>query len=250
MKLRNYKFYLRKAHRYLGVFIGIQFLFWTLGGLYFSWTNIDQIRSDDVRKENHTIDLGAGIGSPQTALEQFRLTDPTAQVLKLQVVEVLGEPFYEIAFHGSDGKVKTVLAAVSDGRLRAPISESEAIQIAKEGLKISPKVVSAAYLTPEMIGADHEYREKPMPAWAVTFEGDLTMYVSAETGQIGAIRNTRWRIFDFLWMLHTLDFKARDDINNYLLRAFSVLGIVTVGSGFALFFVSSRVFRRHRANRP
>ena len=40
----------RKAHRFLGIFIGIQFLFWTISGLYFSWTNIDEIHGDHYRK--------------------------------------------------------------------------------------------------------------------------------------------------------------------------------------------------------
>jgi uncharacterized iron-regulated membrane protein len=33
---KNINYNIRKTHRYLGVFIRIQFLFWTLGGLYFS----------------------------------------------------------------------------------------------------------------------------------------------------------------------------------------------------------------------
>ena len=37
---------IRKAHRYLGIFLGIQFLFWTISGLYFSWTNLDEIHGD------------------------------------------------------------------------------------------------------------------------------------------------------------------------------------------------------------
>lgn len=45
----------RKSHRYLGLFLGIQFLFWTIGGLYFSWTNIKNIRGEDIRKEPTTI---------------------------------------------------------------------------------------------------------------------------------------------------------------------------------------------------
>ena len=40
----------RKAHRFLGVFIGIQFLFWTISGLYFSWTDIDEIHGDHYKK--------------------------------------------------------------------------------------------------------------------------------------------------------------------------------------------------------
>ena len=37
---------IRKTHRYLGLFLGIQFLFWTISGLYFSWTDIDDIHGD------------------------------------------------------------------------------------------------------------------------------------------------------------------------------------------------------------
>ena len=41
---------IRKAHRYLGIFLGIQFIFWTLSGLYFSWTDINEIRVDYLKK--------------------------------------------------------------------------------------------------------------------------------------------------------------------------------------------------------
>ena len=62
------------------------------------------------------------------------------------------------------------------------------------------------------------------------------------------IRNDRWRAFDFLWMLHTMDYRGRADFNNRALRAFSVLGLVTVLSGFVLFVLTSRpVLARRRA---
>ncbi len=41
-----------------------------------------------------------------------------------------------------------------------------------------------------------------------------------------------------------MDFDGRDNINNYLLRGFSVLGIITILSGFLLFFVSSRFLKK------
>ena len=41
---------LRKTHRYLGLSIGIQFLAWTVSGLYFSWTDIDKIHGDHYKK--------------------------------------------------------------------------------------------------------------------------------------------------------------------------------------------------------
>ncbi len=33
-------------HPYLGVLFGIQFLLWTIGGLYFSWSNMVDINGD------------------------------------------------------------------------------------------------------------------------------------------------------------------------------------------------------------
>ena len=39
-------FIIRRLHRYMGVLLGIQFLFWTIGGLYFSWSDMDEIHGD------------------------------------------------------------------------------------------------------------------------------------------------------------------------------------------------------------
>ncbi|WP_460556904.1 hypothetical protein [Ferruginibacter profundus] len=32
-----------KIHRWLGIILGIQFLVWTTGGLFFSWSNMDKV---------------------------------------------------------------------------------------------------------------------------------------------------------------------------------------------------------------
>jgi hypothetical protein len=34
----------------MGVLLGIQFLFWTIGGLYFIWTDINEVHDDFQRK--------------------------------------------------------------------------------------------------------------------------------------------------------------------------------------------------------
>ena len=34
----------------MGLFLGIQFLFWTISGLYFSWTDLDEIHGDHFKK--------------------------------------------------------------------------------------------------------------------------------------------------------------------------------------------------------
>lgn len=244
MKNRNFKFYIRKSHRYLGVFIGIQFLFWTLGGLYFSWTNIEEIRGEHLRGEKAEIDFQKDFISPKTVVETIEKTADVSAIRGMRLVEISGSPFYEFETTDKNKKRRFIVADAVSGRIRPPVSEAEAKTIASASLVNPSSVKQTDYLTEEKMGGHHEYREHPLPAWAVTFENDLTVYLSAETGQIGAFRTNDWRVFDFLWMLHTMDYNSRDDINNYALRAFSILGITTILSGFILFFVSSRFFRR------
>ncbi|MBC8124060.1 MAG: hypothetical protein H7Y22_19760, partial [Gemmatimonadaceae bacterium] len=38
--------WLRKAHRYLGLIAGLQLLFWTVSGLYFSLVPIADVRGE------------------------------------------------------------------------------------------------------------------------------------------------------------------------------------------------------------
>ena len=36
---RQQQRWVRKTHRFLGLFLGVQFLMWTVSGLYFSYSN-------------------------------------------------------------------------------------------------------------------------------------------------------------------------------------------------------------------
>lgn len=244
--MNYFSFYSRKIHRYLGIFIGIQFLFWTLGGLYFSWTNIKEIRGDHLRKEEIGISSAENLVSPNIAMERVKQIHAISSLHKLQLIEVMQKPYYEILVSDEKGNHKTFLADAQTGILRQNITQNEAEKIAVNAINTDATVKNTEYLSEENMTGHHEYREKPLPAFAVTFNQseNLTVYVSASTGRVETLRTNSWRIFDFLWMFHTMDFKQRDNINNYLLRGFSVLGILTILSGFTLFFISSPMLRR------
>ena len=94
----------------------------------------------------------------------------------------------------------------------------------------------------DSVSQHDEYRGRPLPAYKVWLsgEGNPIAYVSARDGSFQRIRHRRWRWFDFLWMTHTMDYEGRDDFNTLTLRVFSFLGLVTVMSGFALAFVTSK----------
>lgn len=246
--IKNKPLLIRKTHRYLGLFIGIQFLGWTISGLYFSWNDIDDVHGDHMRKNPHFIPVTASLASPEKSIQELKASTQVDSIYTIQLISLVGKPIYQIAyFSGHAGKVHPhahyALADATTGMLRQPLTKDEAILLAKDYMANSASVKDVKLL--EDTDRHHEYRERPLPAWAVSFKNpDCTIYISAERGNFQTIRHDQWRAFDFLWMFHTMDYESKDNFNNWLLKIFSVFGLVTVLSGFLLFFVSSRTLKK------
>lgn len=240
---KSKQFYIRKIHRYLGVLLGLQFLLWTISGLYFSWTNIDEIHGDLQHKHPPHLSASFHFVSPSVILDS--LDEKADSIHKVEVVTILQKPFYSISYFANN-KMKTILADAQNGQQREAISKEEAIEIAVESFADEQNSSEVEYIT--AVDKHSEYREKPLPAWRVSFNhpSNTHVYISSLTGKVETFRNKKWRTFDLLWMFHTMDYNGRDNINNWVLRAFSIFGLVTVISGFALFFISSKLFRKKR----
>ncbi|RXG15713.1 PepSY-associated transmembrane protein [Leeuwenhoekiella aestuarii] len=219
---------IRKTHRYLGLFIGLQFILWTVSGLYFSWTDLDEIHGDHLRKSVGPIAF-ENLLSP-TAL------DSTLKIKSIALREINNEPYYWIN--------NSQLYNAKTGKFKNGISKEEALAIAAKNMISTLKVSGIEKI--ETVDAHHEYRKKLVPAYVVSYEGQnaIKAYVSVTDGAFQTVRHRDWRWFDFLWMTHTMDYEGRDDINNSMLRAFSILGLITVLSGFVLWYISSPTLRK------
>lgn len=249
MSSRSFSYRARRIHRYLGVFIGIQFVLWTAGGLYFSWTDLDEIHGDHLRAATPTVLGDAALASPAAAIAQLRALHPVDSLAGLELLNVHSRPTYRLHFFTRDGERtvrRTRLADAATGNLREPVSREEAIVAARSAMRADLRLAGATLVTEENVNGHHEYRGGSLPAWAVSFEGPerVTAYVPVDLGRVERVRNDRWRVFDLLWMLHTMDYRGRDDINNAILRALSVLGLATILSGFTLFALTARPLRR------
>ena len=251
---RSVSYRARRIHRWLGLFIGIQFLLWTAGGLYFSWTRLEAVHGDHLMRARPQLPVGALVVSPSVVVEILRRQERIDSLAGAGLTMVLGQPTWRVDYYTTDaGRVVTRrrMADAVTGAPRPALGRDEAVAAAREVYTGTEPVVSVEHVTEASVDGHHEYRGQPLPAWAVRF-GDTegaTAYVAAELGEVIRIRNDRWRAFDFLWMLHTMDYRGRDDFNNLVLRAFSVLGLLTVLSGFTLFVLTSRpVLRRRHAH--
>lgn len=254
---RTLSYRARRIHRWLGLFIGIQFMLWTLGGLYFSWTRLDAVHGDHLVKAPPQLAGDVALASPTAVVDALRARERVDSLTGIELARLLGRPVWRVrwlAVEGDRAVERHALADGATGALRPALGREEAVAVARGAWAGTGEPAEVRLLTADSVDGHHEYRAQPLPAWAVHFGGDegATVYVAAELGQVTRVRNDRWRLFDFLWMLHTMDFRGRDDINNVVLRAFSVLGLVTVLSGFLLFALTSRpvLARRHRLHGP
>lgn len=220
---------IRKTHRYLGLFLGIQFLFWTISGLYFSWTDLDKIHGDHFKNEDYQPSAFGGLLSPLPIESSFTVNS-------IELRDIGGKPYYWIN--------EQQLINAFDHSIKEGISKEEALYIAKKRMNKELKVQGVERI--DAVGKHHEYREKLLPAYVISYEGkeNLKTYVSVADGKFQTVRHRDWRIFDFLWMTHTMDYEGRDNFNTTVLRLFSLLGLVTVFSGFLLWFTSSPTLRK------
>lgn len=215
---------IRKTHRYLGLFIGIQFLLWTISGLYFSWTDLDKIHGDHYKAVAY---------EPGFYCDLFPLAELPVKkgIQNIELREIDETPYYWVNKH--------ILYNAKTGALKNGINEKEALSVAQKNVIPSLQVKTIELITE--VGNHHEYRGKSLPAYEISYNGpnEVKAYVSKIDGKFQTLRHRNWRWFDYLWMMHTMDYRGRDNFNTLLLRGFSLLGLLTVLSGFALWIIWS-----------
>ncbi len=231
---QSIKFKIRIVHRYLGIIIGIQFLFWTIGGLYFSWTNIAKIRGKDIVRDEENISLTNDLISPSSIIFTNEITNSFKSI---ELVPLLDSFYYKVITQVNEKDV-TIMLNAKTGIKRKLLTIAEAKTIVSNRLKLPTSIDNVSLIT--STNGHHEYREKPLPAYALSISKPYaaTVYVDATTGEIHNVRNNQWRVFDWLWMMHVMDYKDRDNINNWVLRIFSLLGLCTLISGYVLYFTT------------
>ncbi len=89
-----------------------------------------------------------------------------------------------------------------------------------------------------------EIQTRRLPLWRVDFADrfSTSFYIDPYTGALATRRHQYWRIFDFLWMLHIMDYSDREDFNNPLIIFVALIAIWLGISGFILLFGT---FNRH-----
>lgn len=220
---------LRKIHKYLGVVIAAQLLIWTLSGLFFSVIPIEQVRGGHLIEPPAAFRLGHLRMLAPSALAGMHPQLSDIALDQIQILQRLNTPIYLIqtsdgprAFDAESGAALAPLSEVQVGAVVANQSKSRAL--------------GASYV--EEVEAGSEYRDGELPAWRVELDGGVNLWIGAYSGQVRAVRTPTWRVYDWLWSLHIMDYWQRDNFSSWLLRVCAVLGLLAVVSGIAMFVVA------------
>ena len=68
---------------------------------------------------------------------------------------------------------------------------------------------------------------RPTPTWAVQMSDGTRFYVDAGSGEVVARRTRWWRFYDWMWGLHIMDLKTREDTHNPWVIGFRILALAS-----------------------
>lgn len=218
----------RRLHKWLGLLIGLQALLWMASGLYMTAISIDVIHGDHlVHRDATPLAPKALAGQPPPFGQHFD------GVTGFKLKRLLGHEVYEVRHAGGIG-----LLDARTLQRRDPLDRATVAAIAHEQYRGQGKLARLELLAT----LPQEVASRKGPLWRADFDDawGTALYIHAQTGDVSAKRHELWRIFDFLWMLHIMDYDTRDDINNNLLRFASAFGLLFGLTGVWLLWFSLR----------
>ncbi|MFQ3208581.1 MAG: hypothetical protein ACI9U5_000459 [Colwellia sp.] len=222
----------RKYHKWLMLCVGLQLLTWSITGTYMVLMDIDYIHGDTLVAKKQKI------LSPEQVEYSFKeLLVAYPQATKIELGLMLKQAVYRFNIDK-----KKVLISALDGQQLSPISQQLAVSIAIENYHDnSVNIEKVLLLTGD---SPSELNHRHLPVWRVDFDdfSSPSFYISANSGQLVTKRHTYWRIFDWMFVFHVMDY-IDGEADNKLLLLFTVLAFI--GSIFGLVLTYYRLTPKH-----
>ena len=212
------KLSIRNIHKYLSFFISLQLLLWTVSGIYFSFNKIELVRGEQYRLPS------------SFSLNLDQLKGDHENISNFDVVNRVDQQILII----SDPSGRKYLD--TNGNPVSMLTVEQAKLTVKENSTLNP--IDVFLIDQDRNGS--EYRGRELPLYQVLSlnkdQKSINVYVNPYSGKIVAIRSLQWKIWDLMWGFHIMDWQTRDNINNFLLKVFSILALISSVSGVLLFF--------------
>jgi len=212
-------------HIWLGWLVGFPTLMWMVTGLYMAAKPIEEVRGNHLRVEQAVQPLvlpGSALASAEFPIREMRAVMQDGRAVAILT--------------GMDGSTRRV--DMQSGAALPALSANDARLIVAEQIKGGDQIRSVTAFDADNVPFDFR---REMPVWQVALEDGAHIYVGRDTGQIEAVRTRWWRGFDFMWGLHIMDLRTREDTSHPILILFAALGVIGALLGCIL------MFRRRKA---
>ena len=223
---------LRRWHVWLGWIVALPILFWVVSGVVMVARPIEEVRGTHLLRETPTLRLSSAPVPPNIAgvpLDSLRL-EPRA-VGPRWVVRL------------ADGTTRQ--ADPATGALLPRLTAADAMNEVMARYKGPAEVRSVSRTDPDDPPLD---LRRPIETWQVRLDDGTNFYVDTGSGEIVATRTRWWRIFDWMWGLHIMDLKTREDTHNPLVIGFGIAAFVMSLLALVLLPMTLR-WRRRRGSR-
>ena len=219
------RIWLPRIHRWLGLIVGIQVLLWMLSGFYFSLYPIEEIRGNHLTHSE--ADIFVMDADQIVSIDQVRTG---ARVVTLK--PFLDGPIYEI-----QNATNRWIVDAQSGEQLSPISERLAQRMALARWAGDGQLQTLTRLDPAPAESGAEGA-----VWQASFEGadSADLYIEEDIGELRAVRTQKWRLFDFLWGLHIMDWQDRETFTSWWVTLFAGLSLVFAVSGIAILVGKAR----------
>jgi len=227
--------YLTRLHKWAGLVLSIQILFWFGSGFFMTIFPIDQVRG------RHLVDK-----------QTFSLTDENIVPIEIamtaydgalngaRLVNIAGRPAYILLGENGPQMLDARNGARWDGVGELDIRNVALSSYKGEGALGSIKKLNLA---------PKDYRGT-LPVWQATFadKAKTRLYIDPDTAEVLSVRTRLWRIFDLAWKFHIMDVTGEDNFNSWWLRLASGAALIFALSGVGLlwFRIAARPRRRPR----
>ncbi len=228
-----------RLHRWLAAIIGIQILIWFGSGTIMALLPIEKVRGEHLLKKPDPELLDSASMAADVARAWAAL--PRAPE-KVDIYMLAGRSVLRADF---GDRASPILMDVASAKRISPLSRDMAVSLVVARSSKALPHATALWVTEKST----EYRGT-LPVWRIDAHDDeaARFYVDPTSGQIKPVRTGLWRIYDFIWGLHIMDWKDHENFNTPWLIGSGLIAFGVAGAGVWLFLlrVVSPWLRRRR----
>ncbi len=144
---------------------------------------MDDVHCETLLKQERNYFENFNFSKVQKGIDSLKTISIIDSVHFIKYIEVFDTQLAQFRYF-ENGKLKIQLIAAETGELRSAFSGQECLELAEQQLKEPISILNAELLPKHSTGEHHEYRGRPLPAYAFTLDHPTKtpIYVATELG--------------------------------------------------------------------